>query len=71
MNTKNPPSRTTSVTECLALRERLGLRRYRKTAPREPEKRQLLLDMALKKIYKAERNNFILIGHRKRRVNLK
>ncbi len=54
--------------EMLLLRDRLGLRRYRKTIKRDPEKRKLLLDLALKRIEKAERDNFILIGLRKRRV---
>jgi hypothetical protein len=60
-------SRTSSV-EMLLLRDRLGYKRYRKTAKRDPEKRQLLLEMALDKIAKAERGNYTLIGPRKRRV---
>jgi hypothetical protein len=52
----------------LLLRDRLGLRKYRKTAKRDPEKRELLLELALKKIKKAERDNFISVGFRKRRV---
>jgi len=57
-----------SATEMLLLRDRLGLRRYSKTAKRDPEKRELLLKLALKKIEKAERDNYISIGFRKRRV---
>jgi len=57
-----------SSSEMLLLRDRLGLRRYRKTTQRDPEKRKLLLDLALKRIEKAERDNFVLIGLRKRRV---
>ena len=57
-----------SSIEMLLLRDRLGLRRYRKTTKRDPEKRKLLLDLALKRIEKAERDNFILVGLRKRRV---
>jgi hypothetical protein len=52
----------------LLLRGRLGLRKYRKTAKRDPEKRELLLKLALKKIEKAERDNYISVGFRKRRV---
>jgi hypothetical protein len=52
----------------LLLRDRLGLRKYKKTAKRDPEKKELLLKLALKKIEKAERDNFIPIGFRKRRV---
>ena len=50
------------------LRDRLGLRKYKKTAKRDPEKKELLLQLALKKIEKAERDNFIPVGFRKRRV---
>jgi hypothetical protein len=57
-----------SATEMLLLRDRLGLRKYRKTAKRDPEKRELLLKLALKKIEKAERDNYISLGFRKRRV---
>lgn len=52
----------------LLLRDRLGLRRYRKTATRDPEKRKLLLELALKRIAKAELADFIPVGFRKRRV---
>jgi hypothetical protein len=52
----------------LLLRDRLGLRRFKKTAKRDPEERELLLALALKKIEKAERDNFTLVGARKRRV---
>jgi hypothetical protein len=52
----------------LLLRDRLGLRKYKKTAKRDPEKKELLLQLALKKIEKAERDNFIPVGFRKRRV---
>ena len=66
-----PASKTrqqASATEMLLLRDRLGLRKYKKTAKRDPEKKELLLKLALKKIEKAERDNFIPIGFRKRRV---
>jgi hypothetical protein len=58
----------TSAIEMLLLRDRLGLRKFKKTAKRDPEKKELLLQLALKKIEKAERDNFIQIGFRKRRV---
>ena len=48
----------TSVTEMLLLRDRLGLRKFKKTTKRDPEKKELLLELALKKIKKAERDNF-------------
>ena len=58
----------TSATEMLLLRDRLGLQRFKKTAKRDPEKRELLLELALKRIEKAERDNFIQVGFRRRRV---
>jgi len=58
----------TSATEMSLLRDRLGLRKYKKTAKRDPEKKELLLQLALKKIERAERDNFIQVGFRKRRV---
>jgi single-stranded DNA-specific DHH superfamily exonuclease len=58
----------TSSVEMLLLRDRLGYRRYRKTAKRDPEKRQLILELALKRIEKAERDNYTLIGPRRRKV---
>ncbi len=57
-----------SSTEMLLLRDRLGLQRFRKTAARDPEEKKLLLELALKRIEKAERDNYIPIGYRKRRI---
>lgn len=60
----SPPSKV----EILLLRDRLGIGRYRKSRKRDPEKRKILLELALSKIKKAERNDFIPLGYRKRRV---
>jgi len=57
-----------SSSDMLVLRDRLGLGRQRKTISREPGKSALLLELALSKIEKAERDNFVLVGFRKRRV---
>jgi hypothetical protein len=57
-----------SAVEMRLLRDRLGLVKNRKTAARDPEKKDLLLAMALRKIEKAERGNFLPTGFRKRRV---
>ena len=65
--TSRARGRTSSV-EMLLLRDRLGYKRYRKTAKRDPEKRKLLLEMALERMAKAERDNYIVIGPRRRRV---
>jgi hypothetical protein len=56
-----------SSSEMLVLRDRLNLGRRRKTIRRDPEKRALLLELALRKIEKAERDNFVPLGFRKRR----
>ena len=68
MSTMGRARTTPSSVEMLLLRDRLGLRRFRKTAARDPDKRKLLLEMALGRIEKAERDNFIPTGSRKRRV---
>ena len=60
--------RRTSATDMLLLRDRLGLRRFKKNAKRDPEKRELLLALALKRIEKAELDNFVQVGFRRRRV---
>jgi len=57
-----------TAVEMLLLRDRLGLRKHRRTAKRDPEKRELLLELGLKRIEKAERDNFVSLGFRKRRV---
>jgi hypothetical protein len=57
-----------SSLEMLLLRDRMGLKRYRKTARRDPEKKKLLLELAMKRITKAEQSDYIPVGFRKRRV---
>jgi len=69
INRKNEPLRQTPVTEFLLARDKRGMGKYRKQTPRDPEERAILLDLALKKIEKAERDNFILLGFRRRRVS--
>ncbi|MCJ7578900.1 MAG: hypothetical protein MUP98_00010 [Candidatus Aminicenantes bacterium] len=69
MITRTKKFRKASTTDFLLMRERLGLQKYRKTSKRDPDKNKMLLELALKKIEKAERNNFISVGYRKRRVN--
>ncbi len=56
--------------EFLLLREKLGLRRYRKTLARDREKRQILFRLALKKIEERERDDFLVLGFRRRKVNV-
>ena len=57
-----------SPVEFLLLREELGIKRYRKTAKRDEEKRKILLELGLKKIEEKEKDDFILLGYRRRKV---
>jgi hypothetical protein len=59
-----------SKTDMILLREKSGLRRYKKIRKRDPEKKKILIDLALSKIKKAEKNNFISLGYRKRKVKI-
>lgn len=56
--------------EFLLLREKWGLKRYRKTRCRDAEKRRILLDLAIKKIVDNERDDFIPIGYKKRKLKI-
>jgi hypothetical protein len=56
--------------EFLLLREQLGMGRYRKRSKRDEEKRKMFLELALKKIEEKEKDDFIPIGYRRRRVNV-
>lgn len=60
----------TSPVEFLLLREKLGLKRYRKTTKRDEEKRKILLELSLKKIEEKEKNDFIRLGYRRRKVKI-
>ena len=66
---RSGPPRKMSVTEFLLIRDERGLKRYRKTLKRDPEERAILLELALRKIEKAEQENFIRIGFRRRQVH--
>jgi len=68
MNRKSTVLRKTPVTEFLLERDERGMGKYRKRAKRDPEERAILLELALKRIEKAERDNFIPLGFRRRRV---
>jgi hypothetical protein len=54
----------------LLLRDELGLRRYQKQVPRSKEEREILIDLAIKKIAEKEKDDFIPEGFRKRRVKI-
>jgi hypothetical protein len=59
-----------SPLEFLLLRENLGMKRYRKTLARDREKKQILLQLGLKKIEEREKNDFLLLEFRRRKVNI-
>ncbi len=59
-----------SPVDFLLLREKLGLKRYRKTAKRDEEKREILLELGLKKIKEKEKGDFIPLGYRRRKVKI-
>jgi hypothetical protein len=59
-----------SPVEFLLLRERLGMNRYRKRLKRDEEKRKILLELGLKRIEEREKDDFILVGYRRRKVKL-
>jgi len=52
----------TSPVEFLLLREKLGMKRYRKTTKRDEEKRKVLLELGLKKIEEEEKDDFIQLA---------
>ena len=59
-----------SPVEFLLLREQLGMKRYRKRLQRDEEKRKLLLELGLRKIEEKEKEDFIPLGYRRRKVKL-
>ncbi len=52
------------------LRERLALSRYRKMRERDPVKRRLLLELSLRKMAEAERDDYQPSGFRRRRLKV-
>lgn len=70
MNAKIKKYEDLSPIEFLVLREKLGLKRYRKTIKRDDEKLKVLLALWLKQIEEKEKEDFIFLGYRKRRVNI-
>ena len=59
-----------SPVEFLVLRDRLGLKRYRKSTKRDKEEREILLDLGLKKMEEKEKDDFIPLGYRRRRLKI-
>ncbi|MDP3296992.1 MAG: hypothetical protein Q8N09_05280 [Thermodesulfovibrionia bacterium] len=59
-----------SPVDILVLRDKLGFGKYRKRAKRDEEERKILIRLGLKKIEEKERDDFIPLGYRKRRVKI-
>lgn len=59
-----------SATDFLLLRENLFLKRYRKTRARDSEKKRILLNLAMKKIKEQEKEDFIPIGYKRRKLRM-
>lgn len=59
-----------SAVDFLLLRDKLGLRRYRKQMKRDEEERRILIDLGLKKIQEREEKDFILIEYKRRRFEI-
>jgi hypothetical protein len=53
------------------LRQTLGFAHYRKSLPRDPEKRRILIDLAFDKARQVDRDSYEKIGPRRRRVTIK
>ena len=59
-----------SPVEFLLLREQLGMGRYRKRSKRDEEKRKILMELGLKRIQEREKEDFIPVGYRRRKVKI-
>ncbi len=70
MKTRTKKYEDVSPLEFLILRDGMGLRRYRKTRKRDEEKRKILLELGLKKIEEKEKEDFIPVGFRRRKVKI-
>jgi hypothetical protein len=59
-----------SPVDFLVLRDTLGLKRYRKSTKRDEEEKRILLDLGIKKIKEKEKDDFIPLGYRRRRLKI-
>lgn len=57
-----------SPVDFLLFGEKLGLKRYRKTVRRDEEKREILLELSLKKIKEKEKGDFVPLGYRRKKL---
>ena len=70
MREKKRKYKDQSSVEFLLLRDKLGFQRYRKQMKRDKEERRILIDLGLKKILEKEDNDFILIGYKRRKLEI-
>jgi hypothetical protein len=70
MKKRVKPYKEKSPIPFLLLREQLGMKRYRKHRKRDEEKRKILLELGLKKMAEQEKDDFIPVGFRRRRVKI-
>jgi len=59
-----------SPVDFLVLKDRLGFGKYRKRIKRDKEEREILIALGLKKMKEEEKNNFIPVGDRRRRLKI-
>jgi hypothetical protein len=59
-----------SPVEFLLLREKLGIGTYRKRSKRDEEKRKILMELGLKRMEEKEKDDFIPVAYRRRRVKI-
>jgi hypothetical protein len=59
-----------SSIDSLLLREKLGIKRYKKQVKRDTEEREILLELAIKKMEEKEKDDFIPIGNRRRKIKI-
>ncbi len=70
MRAREKKYKETSPLEFLLLRDRWGLSRYRKSRRRDPLKLKILTKLALEKMEKKEKDDFILVEYRRRKLKL-
>jgi hypothetical protein len=70
MKTRKKTFEDGGAAEMMLLRVELGLSRYRRVRERYPEKRRLLLELALRKMDEVEREDYLSVGFRRRRLKV-
>jgi hypothetical protein len=59
-----------SPIEQVLLRQKLEIGHYRKCQSRDPEKRRILLELALEKARQIDRDSYEKVGFRRRKVKI-